>query len=827
VTFHMPEMDPDSPCVFADTGSTPSEAACMGDCGGTPDFMSTRSFSHFVPPRDTPQDGVKREKIEACQMARATNLLGGGRRPAVHQPLVAVRSDHQGGRARVKSDIARKPSRGTEQAQRSSSSTGSSFSADFRATFSDKSQLPTETHSFGFDAAEIASESGNVQHWAIASPPSFSHLVSIMHADAECDEYCPGPDSLRGALNIMEADVGGTPGSGSATGDTGSTAADACEQDSARASAYVVSRDVDNFIANSNAGKLFVSYHESPCLSHPSRSTKLGLPFKNATTDVQRCMVVHMPSMDPDESLQNVLSPDVGGIAVQKHFPQDFNTADAAVASANRTASHDLSQGLGSSIDKISDIDGSTGLATNVSLSQDIAPRQSPAMLKEVGGVCDKSRDSSTRPTFDWSLSAVDRYKATCPGSGEQISCGVLPAGDCSADLLSSKPSLALLPPMPPAVQSPEQTGTSALSSETLQPCNCGMAGDTQPHIQILESSDAFADLRPQPKQLLENGEHYTGHWLGNLRHGRGKLELPGVGTFEGNFVQGKLAGHAVVTWENGDIYDGQWRDGQEQGLGIRNYADGSSHEGRWERGKKTGFGRESLADGSSFEGQFSGGLRHGNGMYRSADGSIFEGQFQHDKFDGVGRYTFADGQVYSGQWSQSCMHGEGSMKWPNGMAYDGQFHHDRKEGEGRFSWPGGRVYWGQFKAGSMHGSGTVYSRRSCHDSWTGTWEGGQRTQASSMEVESEAPIEAVDLAADAVLPTEPAAGSVPEAQQTTTKKSWRFSFSKPSKLRSNFPFRRPRITLCGLLGSTPSLRSSRPHPYAPQASQSVLESAA
>jgi len=235
--------------------------------------------------------------------------------------------------------------------------------------------------------------------------------------------------------------------------------------------------------------------------------------------------------------------------------------------------------------------------------------------------------------------------------------------------------------------------------------------------------SEAELNLEERPRKVVD-GAYYSGQWLGNVRHGQGRLERAKWGSYEGQFVFGKATGSGHFVKVTGDVYNGQWLNDRANGHGHYVHCDGSSYDGQWDSDLKSGKGIQTWPDGSTYEGDFVLGRKHGQGYYIASDQSSFDGQFRDDMMDGYGKYVFIDGRVYRGQWKRSRMQGDGCMEWPDGRKYDGQFKDDKKWGSGNFSWADGRAYEGQWFRGKQHGKGVFIGKKGKR--WDGDWIGGK-----------------------------------------------------------------------------------------------------
>lgn len=83
--------------------------------------------------------------------------------------------------------------------------------------------------------------------------------------------------------------------------------------------------------------------------------------------------------------------------------------------------------------------------------------------------------------------------------------------------------------------------------------------------------------------RTYQNGDRYSGGFLGGKRHGRG-IYLHRTGDrYEGDFLHGKRDGQGIYRYANGDGYAGEFRDDRKHGRGTYTYADGTKVTGMWE----------------------------------------------------------------------------------------------------------------------------------------------------------------------------------------------------------------------------------------------------
>uniref|UniRef100_K7FDR4 MORN repeat-containing protein 3 n=1 Tax=Pelodiscus sinensis TaxID=13735 RepID=K7FDR4_PELSI len=120
------------------------------------------------------------------------------------------------------------------------------------------------------------------------------------------------------------------------------------------------------------------------------------------------------------------------------------------------------------------------------------------------------------------------------------------------------------------------------------------------------------------------NGDHYTGEWLDNLKHGKGTQTWKSTrAIYNGDWKFGKRDGYGTysipdpITKEYKKVYSGWWKNDKKCGYGIKFYSDMEYYEGEWSRGKRSGWGRMYYQDGSIYEGQWLEDQHSGQGMLR------------------------------------------------------------------------------------------------------------------------------------------------------------------------------------------------------------------
>eukprot|EP00434_Breviolum_minutum_P006548 symbB.v1.2.005781.t1/scaffold289.1/size287290/26 len=241
---------------------------------------------------------------------------------------------------------------------------------------------------------------------------------------------------------------------------------------------------------------------------------------------------------------------------------------------------------------------------------------------------------------------------------------------------------------------------------------------------ELPRQSVAIPELRSE--FVFENGEKYTGEWIGNERHGTGSHLWPNGARYDGQFRNNQANGDGTFRFPNGGVYEGQWKSDRAHGHGSYRHFDQASYDGQWRNDKQHGEGVELWPDGARFEGQHREGQKSGKGKLQWPDGSSYEGDFEANTLHGEGVYRWADGKEYSGQWAKDRMSGAGCFTWPDGRVYTGQYLDNQKHGHGMMRWPDGGLYEGQWVKGLQHGKGIHTSKTgNCAE---GTWESGRFT---------------------------------------------------------------------------------------------------
>ncbi len=182
----------------------------------------------------------------------------------------------------------------------------------------------------------------------------------------------------------------------------------------------------------------------------------------------------------------------------------------------------------------------------------------------------------------------------------------------------------------------------------------------------------------------------YRGLWIkgqfrgkileGEVRHGIGKIEIPGRYIYEGEFRNYVPQGKGKITYTNGTIYQGDvknglpegngqltlagnlgiyiggFRDGVAEGRGTLIYRDSTTYEGYFRKGMRHGSGVLVVKDLFTYRGNWRNDLPNGRGTLRYANGDVYQGEFVDGKRHGQGQYVFADGKMIAANWENDVV---------------------------------------------------------------------------------------------------------------------------------------------------------------------------
>ena len=103
------------------------------------------------------------------------------------------------------------------------------------------------------------------------------------------------------------------------------------------------------------------------------------------------------------------------------------------------------------------------------------------------------------------------------------------------------------------------------------------------------------------------------------------------LGTYKGEWKDGKRDGKGVMKYENNREYDGEWKDDKKEGKGIMLYEYNGKYDGYWKNDKKEGKGI----------------YIYGNETFEKE----YNGDWKNDIKEGIGKMKYKNGDVYEGEW--------------------------------------------------------------------------------------------------------------------------------------------------------------------------------
>lgn len=160
--------------------------------------------------------------------------------------------------------------------------------------------------------------------------------------------------------------------------------------------------------------------------------------------------------------------------------------------------------------------------------------------------------------------------------------------------------------------------------------------------------------LNGNAQYFIDGCNQYKGNWSYGKKNGKGK-EITVTMTYEGDFIENKKTGHAVITFENDrKKYEGAVLDGAIQGQGKMVWKDGRIYEGYWKDGLMNGYGKFTYKNGDVYEGDYQNGEKSGEGVMSYVNGMKFLGKFDKGRISGAGKVDYNDGRVMDGTWENN-----------------------------------------------------------------------------------------------------------------------------------------------------------------------------
>lgn len=156
----------------------------------------------------------------------------------------------------------------------------------------------------------------------------------------------------------------------------------------------------------------------------------------------------------------------------------------------------------------------------------------------------------------------------------------------------------------------------------------------------------------------------WTVSWSGacpnGLAQGQGVLQWFDSGNlvvqYAGGFLAGKLNGHGVMSFPNGERRDAVWRDDKRNGHGVTTWPNGDRYDGEFRDDKMDGHGVYVFSSGNRYSGDWRDDRYNGHGTKTWADGARYDGAWQDGKANGQGHLVTSDGSVHDGIWRNGCL---------------------------------------------------------------------------------------------------------------------------------------------------------------------------
>jgi hypothetical protein len=155
----------------------------------------------------------------------------------------------------------------------------------------------------------------------------------------------------------------------------------------------------------------------------------------------------------------------------------------------------------------------------------------------------------------------------------------------------------------------------------------------------------------------------WTVIWAGGcengLAQGQGVLRWSAAGQvmarYVGGFLAGKLNGHGVMTFPNGERREAEWRDNNRNGPGMTLYGNGDRYTGEYRDDQMSGHGVLAFASGDRYDGEFLGDAFAGHGIKTWPDGDRYDGEWRKGKANGRG-HLVANDDSFDGIWRDGCL---------------------------------------------------------------------------------------------------------------------------------------------------------------------------
>ena len=87
----------------------------------------------------------------------------------------------------------------------------------------------------------------------------------------------------------------------------------------------------------------------------------------------------------------------------------------------------------------------------------------------------------------------------------------------------------------------------------------------------------------------MKNGNIYEGNFVDGKMNGKGIYTFNDKRTYEGEFVNNTFEGKGKYTWPNGNKFKGNFKKNNREGFGIFYFTDGKKYRGIWNKGRLEG----------------------------------------------------------------------------------------------------------------------------------------------------------------------------------------------------------------------------------------------
>ena len=168
----------------------------------------------------------------------------------------------------------------------------------------------------------------------------------------------------------------------------------------------------------------------------------------------------------------------------------------------------------------------------------------------------------------------------------------------------------------------------------------------------------------------------YNGHISYCMRHGDGSYDYPGANyRYEGGWEYGvKNSKVGKFSLPGLFTYEGEFVDGEITGQGTKRWSDGRSYTGQWHLGEMHGFGRWQNSTGTEvYEGVYDNNKKHGDGIL-TIKGDVYKGKFGNNIFDGHGTYLKERKYVLDIDFIKGIGQGSGSITWNKTAYFEGNW---------------------------------------------------------------------------------------------------------------------------------------------------------